>query len=86
MSGHVRFWLIPTPSAILLYCYTAAMPDHRQSLLAIVSRHDQLSATTELFLAEPSDAEIGALAEELRELIANIQAKVESKLDQAPEA
>ena len=60
--------------------------DNRQSLLAVLASLDQLSATAELISANPGDAEIGALAEELRELIADTQAKVESKIGQAPEA
>ena len=57
------------------------MPDYRQSLLSILSRLDQLSATADELLVEPADAEVGAMAEELRELLVEMRATVEEKLD-----
>ena len=55
--------------------------DYRKALLAVLARLDQLSADAEAILAEPGDVENGAMAEELRELVADMRARVESKLD-----
>jgi hypothetical protein len=56
-------------------------PKYRQSLLAVVARLDQLSTVAEGILVESGDAEHGAMAEKLRELIVEMQAKIEEKLD-----
>jgi hypothetical protein len=55
-------------------------PDYRQSLLSVLARLDQLSSDAEAILTEPGVVENGAMAEELRELLVDMRAKVESKL------
>jgi len=57
------------------------MSDYRQRLLVILAQLDQLTSEAELILAEPGDADNGAMAEELRELLVVMQAKVEAKLE-----
>ena len=42
-------------------------PEYRQQLLAVLARLDQLATDAEAILAGPGDAEIYAMAEELRE-------------------
>lgn len=54
---------------------------YRQQLLSILSRLDQLEAGADAIIAEPADVEIGVMAEELREQIVEMQAKVGEKLD-----
>jgi hypothetical protein len=56
--------------------------DHRQALLAIHARLDQITADAESILAQPVYADVGSRAEELRELIVEMQALVEEKMDQ----
>ena len=51
------------------------------ALLAILSRLDQLTTEAEAILAGPGDVEIGVWAEELREHLVEMRAKVEAKLD-----
>jgi hypothetical protein len=55
--------------------------DYRPALLGILSRLDQLTSEADQILAEPVYADVGAMAEELRELLVDMQAKVEEKLD-----
>jgi hypothetical protein len=55
--------------------------DHRAALLAIIARLDQLQSGAEAILSQPVYADVGARAEELRELIVEMQALVEEKLD-----
>ena len=55
--------------------------DYRPALLGILSRLDQLTSEVDLILAEPVYADVGAMAEELRELLVDMRAKVEEKLD-----
>jgi hypothetical protein len=57
------------------------MPDHRSALLAISARLDQMQSDAEVVLAGPVYPDVGARAEELRELIVEMQALVEEKLD-----
>lgn len=56
--------------------------EHRQRLLTIHSTLDRLQADAEAILSGPVYADINAMAEELRELIVDMQAKAEEKLDQ----
>jgi hypothetical protein len=55
--------------------------DYRPALLGILSRLDQLSSEAEQIVAEPVYADIAVMAEELRELLVDMRAKVEAKLD-----
>ena len=55
----------------------------RDRLLQLASQLDRLLAEADSVLAEPVYADIGTLAEELRELVVDMQAKVEEKLDEA---
>ena len=55
--------------------------DHRAALNAIIARLDQLQSEAEQILAQPVYSDVGARAEELRELIVEMQALVEEKLD-----
>jgi hypothetical protein len=56
--------------------------EYRQALLTLLARLDQLGTGAEEILAEPADTELLPLAEELRELLVEMRAKVEEKLDQ----
>jgi len=55
--------------------------DYRKSLLGVLARLDQLSTESDAILADPGDVENGAMAEELRELLVDMRAKVDAKLD-----
>jgi hypothetical protein len=55
--------------------------DFRQSLLAMQSCLERLEGDAEAILAEPGDIDKVPIAEELCELIADMQAKVAAKLD-----
>jgi hypothetical protein len=55
--------------------------DYRPALLGILSRLDQLTSEADQILAEPVYADVGMMAEELRELLVDMRAKVEEKLD-----
>ncbi len=50
-------------------------------MLAILSRLDQLTTEADAILAGQGDVEIGVMAEELREHLVEMRAKVEEKLD-----
>ena len=76
--------------AIVIACFVrsavsarlARMCDaYRQSLLKILVRLDQTLSEADAILAEPGDVENVALAEELRELLTHMQARVEGKLE-----
>jgi hypothetical protein len=54
--------------------------DYRQALLGILSRLDQLTSEADQILAEPVYADVGMMAEELRELLVDMRAKVEENL------
>jgi hypothetical protein len=54
--------------------------DCLMSLLNVLARLNQLSADAEAILADPGDVENG-VAEELRELLVDMRAEVEAKLD-----
>ncbi len=54
---------------------------YRSRLLAILARLDQLATEADAILAEPADVELGCMAEELRELLVDMRAKLEEKLD-----
>jgi len=56
--------------------------DYRQALLTLLARLDQLGTGAEEILAEPADTELLPWADELRELLAEMRAKVEEKIDQ----
>ena len=58
------------------------LTDYRQALHSILSRLDQLGTEAEALLAAPGDTELLPMAEELRELLVDMRAKVEEKLDQ----
>ena len=53
----------------------------RSQLLANLARLDQLTTEAEEILAGPADVEIGCMAEALREMLIDMRAKVEEKLD-----
>lgn len=55
--------------------------DSRAALLAIVARFDQLQNETGAILSQPVYPDVGTRANELRELIVEMQALVEEKLD-----
>jgi hypothetical protein len=57
------------------------MPDYRTELLGILARLDQFETLANDILARPCYPDVGALAEELRELLADMRAKVEEKLE-----
>jgi hypothetical protein len=52
-----------------------------ERLLYLSSQLDRLPAEADSILGSPVYADIGVMAEELRELVADMQAKVEEKLD-----
>jgi hypothetical protein len=52
----------------------------RKELLTVLSRLDQLATDADTILAGPGHAEIYAMAEELRERLVDVRAKVEEKL------
>jgi hypothetical protein len=55
--------------------------EYRKALLALLCRLDQMTTDADAILANPVDTEILPWAEELRELLVELQAKVEEKLD-----
>ena len=55
--------------------------DHRPLLLQLTSMLDQMLAGADKIIEEPVYASIYAMAEELRETIVDIQAEVESHLE-----
>ena len=55
--------------------------EYRQSLLNNSARLDQMLADSDAILAGPSDAELYMMAEDMREWIVSMQAKVEEKLE-----
>lgn len=55
--------------------------EYRQRLLAVLALLDQMQPCAEEIEREPVYAEIHAQAEELREMIVDLQATVEAKLD-----
>ena len=59
------------------------MTTSRDRLLQLSTELDRLLAEADSILAEPVYADIGTLAEELRELVVDMQAKVDEKLDAA---
>ena len=56
-------------------------PEYRQKLLAVLAHLDQLTTDADIILADPGDVENAALAEELRELLVDMRAEVEAKLE-----
>jgi hypothetical protein len=56
----------------------------RTRLLQLAAQLDRLLAEADSILAAPVYADIGVLAEELRELVVDIQAKVDEKLNDQP--
>ena len=61
-------------------------PAYRKTLLKVLAGLDRMQTDAEAILHGPRDAEITALADELRELIVEMQAKVEEKLERGAEA
>jgi hypothetical protein len=57
--------------------------DYRKALLNIRARLDQIETDANAILANPADTDNVPLAVELRELIVEMQAKVEEKLERA---
>jgi hypothetical protein len=53
----------------------------RTRLLQLAAQLDRMLADADSILAEPVYPDIGVLAEELRELVVDMQAKVDEKLD-----
>jgi len=60
-------------------------PTQRNRLLAIQARLDQLLAGADHIQAEPLFADMNAMCDDLRETLAAMLAKVESRLEQASE-
>jgi hypothetical protein len=57
------------------------MNDYRRALLSILARLDQRSTEADALLRKPGDTELLPMAEELRELVVDMRAKVGEKLD-----
>jgi hypothetical protein len=57
------------------------LTDYRQALRRILSRLDQLNTEADALMAESGDTALLPMAEELRELLVDMRAKVEKKLD-----
>lgn len=55
--------------------------DYRTALLHNLAKLDQLISDAESLLASPGDMDVGVRADELRELLIEMRAKVEEKLD-----
>jgi hypothetical protein len=60
--------------------------EYRKALLNIRARLDQIETDANAILAAPADADNLPLAEELRKLIVEMQAKVEEKLERGAKA
>ena len=56
-------------------------PEYRQALLNVSARLDQMLAEADAILTGPGDAELHTMAEDMREWVVSMQAKVDSKLD-----
>ena len=59
------------------------LAQHRISLLSLLARLDQLETQANEILGGPVYPDVGELAEELRELLIDMRARVEEHLDQA---
>jgi hypothetical protein len=55
--------------------------EYRTKLLAVLAHLDQLATHAEAILADPADTDILPMADELRELLNDMRAKVEEKID-----
>ena len=55
--------------------------EYRQALVAISANLDQMLAEADAILARPGDGEIHCMAEDLRDWVVTMQAKVEEKLE-----
>jgi hypothetical protein len=55
--------------------------EYRSGLLGLLCRLDQMTTDADAILAGPIDTDNLPLAEELRELLVEMRAKVEEKLD-----
>jgi hypothetical protein len=55
--------------------------EYRTKLLAVLARLDQLATNAEAILSDPADTGILPMADELCELLNDMRAKVEEKLD-----
>jgi hypothetical protein len=55
-------------------------PEYRNRLLELSSRIDQWIAAMDDTLKEPGEVELGKYAEDVRELLVTMQAKLEEKL------
>jgi hypothetical protein len=60
---------------------TERLAEYRRQLLAILARLDQMTTDAEKMLADPADSDNAAMIDELRELLVDMQANVEQKLD-----
>ena len=60
------------------------LPEHRTRLLNILARLDQSQTLARELLADPVYPDVLVRAEELRELLADMQARVENHLDGKP--
>jgi len=56
--------------------------EYRGALLGLLSRPDQMATEAERIHGVSVYADAGVMAEKLQELLANMRAKVEEKLDQ----
>ncbi len=61
-------------------------PDYRKALVAHLARLDRMESEADDILSGPADTSLVAQAEELRELIVEMRASVEEKLDRITEA
>jgi hypothetical protein len=59
----------------------AMNPEYRQKLLALIARLDQVQSDAEKILAEPIDAENGAMAKDLHLLIVEMRMNIKEKLE-----
>jgi hypothetical protein len=55
--------------------------EYRTKLLAVLAHLDQLAMDAEALLADPVDIDILPMVDELRELLNDMRAKVEEKID-----
>jgi hypothetical protein len=58
------------------------MSEFRPPLLKISARLDRLLPEADRIIEEPVYVDVGVLAEELRELLVDMQARVEQQLDE----
>jgi hypothetical protein len=55
--------------------------EYRETLLNVLARLDQMLCEADAILVGPGDSELYMMAEDMREWVVTMQAKVEEKLD-----